>query len=64
MTHPDIDRMERFGTMHPRYVPRYAGTCAECGAELWDDMPELAESVDGIFCDMDCCHKYYEIKTL
>ena len=38
MTHPDIEKMERFGTLNPNRTPRLAGFCVECGAELWDDM--------------------------
>lgn len=64
MTHPDIEKMERFGTLNPNRIPQLAGFCAECGTELWDDMPELVQSVDGMFCDMECCHEYYRIKVL
>lgn len=64
MTHPDIIKMERFGTLDPRSIPKLAGFCAECGTELWDNSPELVKSVDGLFCDIECCHEYYQIKTL
>ncbi|MEE1013450.1 MAG: hypothetical protein U0L92_03950 [Clostridia bacterium] len=64
MTHPDILKMERFGTLNPDVTPRKIGECHYCGESLYDDMPELTESKDGLFCDMACCHEYYEISRV
>ena len=64
MTHPDILKMERFGGLNPNTVPRIIGECQYCGTELYDDMPELVKSADGLFCEMDCCHEYYGIRSL
>lgn len=61
MTHPDILKMERFGNLNPNAMPRKTGTCLYCGEALYDDMPELTQSMDGLFCDLSCCHEYYEI---
>lgn len=60
MTHPDILTMERFGELEPIREPRQIGECCYCGAPLYENMTELAESTDALFCDMDCCHAYYE----
>lgn len=64
MTHPDILKMERFGEAEPTPEPRRIGECGYCGAPLYDHMAELAESADGLFCDLECCHSYYEICSL
>lgn len=61
MTHPDILKMERFGNLNPDAMPRKVGECLYCGEALYDDMPELTESTDGMFCDLACCHEYYAI---
>ncbi len=42
--------------------PKYIGTCCECGEDIFDDA-EYYTSYDGAFCDMICCHKFYDIKT-
>lgn len=31
-----------------------------CGSDIFNG-DEYVESYDGIFCDMECCHKYYGI---
>ncbi len=64
MTHPDILKMERFGELEPTAQPRRIGECSYCGTLLYDHMGEVLESTDGLFCDMDCCHSYYEIRSL
>ncbi|MBR5152114.1 MAG: hypothetical protein IKW60_01100 [Clostridia bacterium] len=61
MTDPDILKMERFGTLNPSVLPRRIGTCLYCDSPLYDDMPELTESTDGMFCDLTCCHEHYGI---
>ncbi|MBQ2614805.1 MAG: hypothetical protein IJB80_05715 [Clostridia bacterium] len=61
MTHPDILKMERFGSLNPNDLPRKVGVCLCCGEALYDDMPDLTESTDGLFCDMACCHEHYGI---
>lgn len=62
MTHPDILKMERFGELYPTESARQVGFCLYCGQILFEDSPELTFSQDGSFCDMDCCHGYYEIR--
>ncbi|MBQ4145193.1 MAG: hypothetical protein IJD36_01075 [Clostridia bacterium] len=64
MTHPDILKMERFGELNPSRKPRRIGECFYCGAPLFDNMTGIVRSVDGIFCDCDCCHENYEIYSL
>ena len=63
MTHPDIVRMERLGRLNPEAPVQWIDTCQYCGAELYDDGLAMVESTDGRFCDMDCCHGYYEIHS-
>ena len=55
--------MERLGRLEPEPPVRQLGICAYCGAEIFDDGPEQVFSPDGRFCDMDCCHNYYEIDS-
>jgi hypothetical protein len=64
MTDPDILKMERFGTLNPDAQIRKVGECLYCGEALYDDMPEIMESTDGKFCDLACCHEYYEINRM
>ncbi len=64
MTHPDILKLERFGELEPAAEPRQIGECGYCGSPIYDHMTELAQSADSLFCDMDCCHEYYEIHAL
>lgn len=64
MTHPDILKMERFGELESAPQPRRIGECSYCGNLLYDHMGEIMESTDGMFCDIDCCHSYYEIRSL
>ncbi len=64
MTHPDILKMERFGELETAAEPKRIGECNYCGAILYDSMTEMTESADGLFCDVDCCHSYYEIRIL
>lgn len=64
MTHPDILKMERFGELDPMDSSIPMGKCVYCGEYLYHNQTELTESIDGFFCDLDCCHKYYEIQSL
>ncbi len=64
MTHPDILKMERWGELSPTPEPRRIGECSYCGGLLYDQMENLVAAADGMFCDMDCCHSYYEIREL
>ncbi len=61
MTHPEITHTEMFGSLN--YSPRQVGECLYCEAVLYDE-GEIVESRDGLFCDMDCCLEYYEIRKL
>ncbi len=62
MTHPDILITERFGYVdYPKNAVKI-GECHYCGANLYDDNIESVESIDGRFCDIDCCHEFYEIR--
>lgn len=60
MTHPDILEAEAFGCYTPGGREKI-GECTYCEAALYDD-EEVTESCDGLFCDMDCCCEYYEIR--
>lgn len=62
MTHPDILKMERYGALEAVEEPRRIGECLFCGASLYDQMTDWVESAEGLFCDLDCCHSYYEIR--
>ncbi len=64
MTHPDILKMERLGDLNYLSEPRRIGECSYCGGLLYDRMDHLVAAADGMFCDMDCCHSYYEIREL
>ncbi len=64
MTHPDILMTERYGTLDPQEESVKIGECVNCGNSLYDRSPESVQSRDGFFCDMDCCHDYYEISIL
>lgn len=64
MTHPDILKMERLGELDYSPEPRRVGECSYCGGLLYDRMDHLVAAADGMFCDMDCCHSYYEIREL
>ena len=63
MTHPDILRMEKFGELYPAEENVAMGKCLYCGEMIYSSDLEYTESIDGVFCDMDCCHNYYEIRT-
>lgn len=64
MTHPDIIRMERFGTPYPMELSEKTGECIYCKADVYDDNTEAVRSCDGLFCDEDCCREYYEIRKI
>lgn len=63
MTHPDILRMEKFGELYPAEENVAIGKCLYCGEMIYDGDPVYAESIDGFFCDIDCCHNFYEIRV-
>lgn len=63
MTHPDIIDAEMFGSLKGR-EPQKLGECLYCEADVYDDSGEVVLSSDGLFCDMDCCCEYYEIRRL
>ena len=59
--HPDIRAAERTGYPCGYKSIELVGHCMFC----CEDIPEgrrYVESFDGIFCDMECCHEYYEIE--
>ncbi len=62
MTHPDIEKIEKLGCLNPT---DYAviGDCRYCGSPLYDDGFEHTKSMDGLFCDIDCCHEFYSIEA-
>lgn len=63
MTHPDIESVERYGyTDKNRCMP--CGVCLFCGSDIYKDGERHIKSFDGMFCDEDCCHSYYEIETM
>ncbi len=61
MTHPDILKMERDGCPDYPAEPRYVGICLYCNHQVYDDY-DYCESRDGIFCDLVCCHAFYNIE--
>lgn len=64
MTHPDIIKTERFGSLYPNYKPETVGSCLFCGEDVYDDMPDSVKSRDGVFCDTECCRRYYDIRVM
>ncbi|MBE5039227.1 hypothetical protein [Ructibacterium gallinarum] len=64
MTHPDILTMEKLGYLPPESAPHKIGYCLYCDEPLFEGDTELTESTDGMFCSMDCCHEYYEIRHI
>ncbi len=63
MTHPDIIATERLGGIRHTKAAAKIGVCLYCENAVYDDSSEVMESVDGMFCDMDCCCEYYEIRS-
>ena len=59
--HPDITAAELTGYPAGYTLPKVIGHCLECGEDITDNSVYI-KSVDGIFCCIDCCHKYYEIE--
>ena len=59
LTHPDILNAEVCGDDDLEKIK--IGECEYCESDLYDD-EEIIESCDGMFCDMDCCCEYYEIR--
>lgn len=64
MTHPDIISAERYGyAQHQLKEHELIDVCDRCGSDIFNG-DEYVESYDGIFCDMECCHKYYGIEQI
>lgn len=63
MTHPDIIFTEIYGS-HPSERVEKVGECLYCESVIYDDSDDVVESTDGMFCDMDCCCEYYEIRKM
>ncbi|MCI5892247.1 MAG: hypothetical protein MRZ66_02430 [Clostridiales bacterium] len=64
MTHPDIEYVERYGYTRLQLKDSMPiGVCNRCGSDIYKG-DEHVESYDEIFCDMECCHKYYGIETV
>ena len=69
MTHPDIDFVERHGYTREQMnflkravgLKRTVGVCKECGCVI-PEGDAYIKSADGVFCNIDCCHDYYEIE--
>ncbi len=61
MTHPEILIAETYGSLPPRTAERI-GECLYCDAVVFDNSGDAVVSTDGLFCDMDCCCEYYEIR--
>lgn len=62
MTHPDILATESLGSVRQMKAAEKIGECLYCESAVLDD-GEAIESTDGIFCDMNCCCEYYEIRS-
>ncbi len=64
MDHPDIRYIERYGyTKESLQESRPVGVCLFCGSDIYKDGSQHIRSFDGLFCDLECCHSYYEIDT-
>lgn len=61
MTHPDIEKLEKLGYLNPT-SNAIIGSCRYCGNTLYDDGFEHIKSMDGLFCDLSCCHMFYSIE--
>ncbi len=61
MTHPDILAVERLGSVRQMKAADKIGDCLYCEQPVLSD-GEATESVDGLFCSMECCLEYYEIQ--
>lgn len=65
MTHPDIENVERYGCVkRDAFRDRPIGVCLFCGSDIYKDGERHFKSFDGVFCDKECCHSYYEITDL
>ena len=64
MTHPDIKYIERYGyTRGELERGRPVGICLFCGSEVFQGDEGFIKSFDGLFCNSECCHNYYEIDS-
>lgn len=63
MTHPDITETEIYGGYKGSSAEKI-GECQYCEADVYDDNGDAVVSNDGLFCDMDCCCEYYEIRRV
>ena len=61
MTHPDILTIEKFGGLNPKRFAERTGYCINCGRQVCED---AVLSKDGVFCNMECLHEYYEIEFI
>ncbi len=59
MTHPEIKEAELFGYPLHDMPSEPIGKCEFCGDDIYS---KHAKSSDGLFCDLTCCHNYYEIE--
>ena len=57
--HPDIRAAELTGYPAGFRFSKPVGQCLYCGEYIEGD---YVKSFDGMFCNMECCHNYYEIK--
>ncbi|MEH7117244.1 hypothetical protein V7128_07455 [Neobacillus vireti] len=53
----------RFREPDHRDEPKILKYCVNCDAELYEGQ-DVTEFDGEYFCDDDCCHKYYDIKTV
>lgn len=60
--HPDIRAAELTGYPAGYRFPKPVGQCLYCGDDIIEG--DCVKSFDGMFCDMECCHNYYEIKEI
>ncbi len=64
MEHPDIQYLQKYGyTRSELRRDKPIGNCLFCGSDIVRSGGGYVKSFDGLFCDMDCCHSYYEIDT-
>ena len=67
MTHPDILKMERFGTLEPEEEEeKIVGKCACCGEDVFDDCVHVRECIPGdkFFCSKECVYEYFNLEEM
>lgn len=64
MTHPDILKAERFGSLNANELIHILGECECCGTPVTDECESYRDRDGRAFCSMDCVNTYYGIETV